>query len=150
MKKDVIISIKSSQHNDSDSDSMELVTEGQMMQREGTFYIMYKESELTGLGGNTLLKLDSHANTMTLTRKGTSSSHMVFEPRKKHCTHYDTGYGVFNMGITTRKLNYDLKQDGGTVHLRYIIDIDNEYVSTNTIDLNIKEAAPHGKPHSVC
>ncbi|MGI6031772.1 MAG: DUF1934 domain-containing protein [Eubacteriales bacterium] len=153
VQKDVILSIKSSQQNESDSDSVELVTEGRFYKLDDSYYISYKESELTGLEGRTTLKVDKEAGIVTMSRSGVNRAHMVFQHRQKHFTHYDTGYGTMDMSITTRKLQVDIDEEQARAELllKYTLDINNRYVSTNTIQLQVKEATPfHEQSHPVC
>lgn len=153
LKKDVIISIKSSQQNESDSDSIELVTEGRFYKLDGSYYISYKESELTGMDGRTTLKVDKEDGTVVMSRTGGHAAHMVFQHRQKHFTHYDTGYGVFNMAVTTRNLQVDIGEQPveADLLLKYTLDINDRYVSTNTIQLHVKEANPcHDQSHPNC
>ncbi len=151
MKKDVIISIRSSQHNGKDMDSMELVTEGRFYKQGEHYFISYKESELTGMDGRTTLRVDPKDQTISMTRSGDHATHMMFQMQQTHCTHYDTGCGSLDMGVTTRRLDIKVEEALCLAHLRvkYILDIGNRYVSTNTIEFKIKEAQPpHGKHDS--
>ena len=53
MKKDVIISLVGTQENDGEKDKIELITEGSMYKKGDSYYITYKESQLTGMEGTT-------------------------------------------------------------------------------------------------
>ncbi len=122
------------------SDKIEFTTEGKFYKRNSNIYLTYNESEITGLDGMTTLKLAPEKDMLTLSRNGKkSTSYMVFEQDKRHSTHYDTGVGVMNLAVTTKRLDYTLGDKEGEISIKYNLDINDEFVSTNTIDLKIKE-----------
>ena len=50
MNKDVVIKIKTSQADlKGESDDMELVTKGEFYTKDGSMYIVYQETELSGM-----------------------------------------------------------------------------------------------------
>ena len=54
MKKDVIITIRGlNDFEDAEKDSIELVTSGRYYEKNGSYYVSYEESALTGLGKTT-------------------------------------------------------------------------------------------------
>ncbi len=70
MRKDVIIQINGSpKYEDADGEEIELTTAGRFYRKNGSYYIMYKESELTGMEGiTTTLKVEDKR--ITLMRNG--------------------------------------------------------------------------------
>ena len=44
------------------------------------------------------------------------------------------------LGIFTEKVSVELDDNGGSISVRYNIDIENELASTNELTLHIKEA----------
>ena len=70
MSKDVIINVKGTQiDTSSDTNTLELITEGKYYQKGNNYYITYKESEVTGmLGTTTTLKVGD--GVVTLMRFG--------------------------------------------------------------------------------
>src|SRR5699024_6192835 len=83
-KKKVIITIKGStlQEDQTAEDIIELITQGEMYKKSKSDYIIYKESEVSGLEGTTTtLKIDG--NKVSVIRLGTTNSHMTFEKGKK-------------------------------------------------------------------
>lgn len=139
MKKDVIITIKGLQnYEDQDDDSVELVTTGRFYQKEGNYYITYKESELTGLGSTTTtLKIEN--DRITVLRFGDTRTHMVFEEGQKHISYYDTGAGALTVGISTKRINKMLSEKGGRVMIDYSMEINNSLTGENAFDINVRE-----------
>jgi uncharacterized beta-barrel protein YwiB (DUF1934 family) len=90
--KKAIISVKGTQKNEqNESDTIELITEGNFYIKGNTFYVVYEESELSGMDGTTTtLKITE--DKVTLLRFGTNKSKMVFEKNKRYESDYDTPY----------------------------------------------------------
>ena len=62
MEENYLITIKGTMEQDGHSDSVELMTHGSFLQRDGNFYIIYKETEATGYDGcTTTVKISEDA-----------------------------------------------------------------------------------------
>ena len=139
MKKDVIISIKSSQRSDDDVNDIEFMTEGKYYKKGNDYYIMYEETEMTGVEGTkTTIKFTD--DSVTLTRFDSISSHMVFEEEKKHVSVYTTEYGSFAVGVLTNHLDVSLNDNGGNVEVNYSVEISDKPTSVNNLTMNVREA----------
>ncbi len=140
MKKDVIITIKGLQNfEDSDSDSVELVTNGRFYEKGGNYYISYKESELTGLGDTTTtMKIEN--NRVTIMRFGETQTHMVFEEGQKHISYYDMGFGAFTIGVSTKCIDKNLSDSGGRMKIDYAMEINNAVTGENAVCVDIRES----------
>lgn len=142
MNKEVIISIKGTENlvDDSDSDNIELVTEGKYYKKGNKHYLSYSESEeMTGYDSTqTTLKIDG--DTVTLTRFGEVNSHMVFKEGERHLGHYETPYGSFTVGITSDSVNVDIGETGGNIRIKYMLEIDNSAKAMHDLQLSVREA----------
>lgn len=142
MNKEVIISIKGTESlvDDSDSDNIELVTEGKYYKKGDKHYLSYLESgELTGFDGTqTTVKIDG--NTVSLTRFGEINSHMVFKEGERHLGHYETPYGSFTVGITSDSVNVDIGETCGNIRIKYMLEIDNSAQAMHDLQMSIREA----------
>ena len=136
MKKNVIISIKGVQSYNDDNGEVELITIGDLYKKNNDFYVVYKESELTGLEGKTVLKIEK--DKLTLTRNNRASQ-MIFEPNIPHTNHYDMGDGAFQVIVKTRKLDTVFSESGGNINVKYDLNINNFIVSQNYLDISVKE-----------
>lgn len=140
MKKDVIITIKGLQsYEDQADDSVELVTRGNFYQKDEDYYITYKESELTGLGSTTTtVKVEPER--VTVLRFGDTRTHMIFEEGQKHISYYDTAAGALTVGISTRRIQKRLSDQGGRLMIDYAMEINNSLTGENAFDISVREA----------
>ena len=131
------ITLKIKQTSDGMTDESELFTRGEYRVHKGSYYIDYDESEATGFNGShAQLQVDKER--MTMTRTGTTFSNLVFENGVRHYCHYGTEYGDCMVGITTQVLRSSLDEKGGTVHLRYSVDVNAGLITENEITINVK------------
>ena len=141
MKKDVIISIYSSPkyENEQEPEAMELITNGRFYKKNGIYYVVYKESALTGLDGvTTTLKVEP--TKVTLIRNGTYTSQMLFEQGEKHVGLYDTGNGALTVSIYANRIDNSLSDEGGNLMIDYSIEINNTLAGENTLSATVKES----------
>lgn len=138
MKK-AIISVKGTQKNDqNESDTIELITEGNFYIKGNTFYVVYEESELSGMDGTTTtLKITE--DKVTLLRFGTNKSKMVFEKNKRYESDYDTPYGKILLGILPTDVKVAMSEAGGEITIKYALDLNNKTVSDNELYLKVWE-----------
>ncbi len=142
MEKPVIISIRGTQASEpGQEDVMELVTQGTLAGQEGDFSLSYRESELTGLEGTTTT-FRIEKDQITLTREGTLNSVMIFREGKKHFSPYETPYGGIILGVNTQKAFSDMTETGGSISIRYIMEVENERVGENTFEIHVSEPTP--------
>lgn len=141
MKKDVLIYVRGSQEYPitSHENSIEFFTEGKFYKKGESYFVTYKESELTGLAGTTTT-FKIQPDHITLIRWGDVTSTFVFEPGKRHISTYITDQGVIMIGVYTKRMKVDLDDSGGEVLVEYAIDLDSRMMSENDFLLKIKEA----------
>ncbi len=138
MKKDVIITIRGLQSfEDSGDDSVELVTSGRFYEKNGSYYVSYKESELTGLGDTTTtVKIEK--NKVSVIRFGELETHLIFEEGKKHISYYDMGFGALTVGISTKSIEKSLSENGGRMKIDYAMEINNAVAGESALCMDIK------------
>ena len=71
----------------------------------------------------------------SLTRHGDVSNTMVFIPRQRFEGVYKTPYGDMNMGVYARDVDCRIGPDNGSIHLKYQLDLQGAYASTNELHL---------------
>ncbi len=136
MKENAMISLKTIQTVDGDGDTneIELQTKGKFAEKNGKFYIIYEESELTGFEDTTTtIKVDKDC--VSLTRSGKYNSKMEFRKGEKCICSYQTPYGVIPVGVNPTMLESKLTDTGGKVNIEYLLDIDNREYLKNRLDL---------------
>lgn len=140
MNKNVIISVKGIQTSSGkDANTLELVTEGRYYKKGNTYYVTYKESEVTGMDGTTTtLKITD--GIVTLMRFGNVNTQFIFEEGQKHVSYYDTQYGTFTVGVMTHAVTVDVDDAGGEIRVDYQLEIDNNKQGGNDFHMFIREA----------
>ena len=136
----VIISVEGTQRFiGEEKQTVKIVTEGVMKTVGDTVYLSYEESEVTGMEGTTTtfaVKKDH----VTLTRRGTVESEMVFEKGKKNVSLYNMGFGALTIGIKARRLKNDLGPDGGRLEISYGIEIEEQAQGLNSFIIDVRKA----------
>jgi uncharacterized beta-barrel protein YwiB (DUF1934 family) len=143
MKKPVIISIKGIQNSDdnfSDSDPIELITNGHYFSKGNNHYISYEETEMTGLEGvQTTVKVEG-SDRVIITRGGRYKTQLILEKGKRHLCHYGTDYGSMMMGVNTAKIDSTLNETGGDIKVDYSLEINHSLASENRFEISVREA----------
>jgi len=135
MDKKILLTIKGSHRStDGESSSIELITEGHLFEKNGTYYIEYEESEISGMEG-TKTMFSVQDNSVTMQRSGTNPSQFLFERGKKYLNSYLTPFGAVQMGIYSTKVTHELGENQGQVDLKYQLDIDGKHTGTNELFL---------------
>ncbi len=141
MQENYLISIKGSQDVEGEVGKVELTTLGSYVKRGASRYIVYKEyaSDETPAERTSILKIEGSSR-LTLMRKGGDNTRLILENGKRHLCQYDTGYGNLMIGIFTSRLDSDLNDAGGSLNVRYTLDVNSALSSTNELSITVKEA----------
>lgn len=139
MNKDVLITLRSIQSVENDRSETELITQAEFTPLDdGGFQISYDESEATGFKGSRTV-VQCHGNhKASICRSGTATSNLIMDSKKKQHCHYGTPYGDMMVGIFTHAIVNELNEDGGSLYMKYTIDINSSYISDNEIFLKIQ------------
>lgn len=136
--KEVMLKIKGTQKNvDGEESEIELITEGKFYLKNGTYYLVYDESEISGMeGSTTTLKIEDKK--VSMKRFGSNSSTLIFERGIKHKSSYQTFYGDMNVEVVTKKIDVDISKMGkGKIDLSYRLSISNMVESQNKLSIEI-------------
>lgn len=148
MKKEVIINISGLQLDVSSEEPIELMTTGAYYLKNGKHYIVY--DELTDDSQIVKNRLKISPKVVEVTKKGASSSHMVFERGKENLTYYDTPFGSLLLGINTSKIDLQETEDSMDLHIDYGLSINSDYVSNCSIDVSIASKNTENKDSASC
>lgn len=140
MEKSVIISIQGTQvDTEGEREVIEFVTKGSLEgNQEDGYALFYEESELTGMEG-TVTTFQIGKEQITMLRSGSVNSEMIFQEGQRHVSLYDTGFGGLMIGVNTQKAQANLGKDGGSVELRYVIEVENTVVGENSFHIQVRE-----------
>lgn len=138
MKDNAMISLKTLQsiEGEEETNEIELQTKGKFSEKNGKFYVIYEESELTGFE-DTTTTIKISPQDITMTRSGKFNSKMIFQQGEKRLCNYETPYGVIPVGVNPIVMKNNLNSDGGSVYIEYVLDIDNEQYLKNRLNLTV-------------
>ena len=137
MKK-AMISIKGSPAMpNSEDEGYELMTDGEYAQENGISTFSYIENELTGINDGLLTIFNVEPDRVVMRRGGDIDVEMIFSEKQKHHFLYETPYGAMTLGIDTHSIISNMRDDGGSLEIRYDIEVDNVAVSRNLFTINI-------------
>jgi uncharacterized beta-barrel protein YwiB (DUF1934 family) len=138
--KDVIITVKTVQIKDEDKETMELTSEGRFGEKDGAYLITYTDSMMSDEYGkvSTGIKL-SKDNTVTISRSGAYNSKFRLEKGKRCNSLYSTPFGVMTMGFFGEEIRSNLTENGGTLELKYTVDVNNSEVNKNEIYITVRD-----------
>lgn len=148
MKKEVIINISGLQLDVSSEEPIELMTTGAYYLKNGKHYIVY--DELTDDSQIVKNRLKISPKVVEVTKKGASSSHMVFERGKENLTYYDTPFGSLLLGINTSKIDLQETEDSMALHIDYGLSINSDHISDCSIDVSIASKNTENKDSANC
>ena len=138
MGKTVTLSIRGQQsYADQEPEVIELVTEGTLEALDDGWKLCYEESDLTGLAGvRTTFQIQD--KTVTLIRSGKLNSQMVFQEGVPHDSLYQMEFGALMLTVCATEVKTDLTEDGGTIDLKYNIEVEQNAAGMIEYHLEIK------------
>lgn len=139
MDKNVIVSLKGIQTGlDNQTTTLEMMSEAKFYKKDNTYYIVYEETEITGMEGTkTTIKISG--DVVNLIRFGTISSNMIFEKGIKHSCSYGTSYGSIDVSVEAKDMKIKIDDDGGEIYIGYDVEIAGEGSGYNNFYLKIFE-----------
>ncbi len=141
---EIILNVKSVQESrGAEPLIIEFVSEGKHYQKNGYHYIIYQETELSGLAGHkTSLRLA--ADSVTMRRYGEMPITMLFQVDQHHSADYYTPYGAIKIDYFTTALACQLSTERGSISIQYQLTINGLEQSTHQLDINYRSAAANG------
>ena len=137
MTKEVLISISGVQFMDQEGQDVEMITKGTYYEKNGKHYILYDEV-LEGEGEVIRNTIKIMPDAMDIIKKGSASTHMVFERNKKNLTCYVTPVGELMVGISTNQIRLLEEENLLEVQVEYSLDINYQYVSDCELKIEVK------------
>lgn len=139
--RDITLKITGKQiYENHEEDQMEFVTEGQLYQKNGAVYVIYDESELSGMEGcKTTLKFTGDTLKMKRIGKAGVGTEMYFEENKRFTSTYSTPYGPMDIEILTRSVlnQFDMETLSGRVAVCYDVSLQGMAEGKNKLEINV-------------
>lgn len=109
---------------EAEPEAFEINTVGRIKLIDGRVELSYDESEVTGMEGSVtaLTYMTDCEGIVSMIRKGSVSTTLVFEEGKRHHCLYNTPYMPFEVCVHTLKVNNRLTEDR-YIELDYIVEI---------------------------
>ena len=137
--KNGLIEIKGTQTVDGNSENIEMTTVGKMYIKDGLWRLIYREnSDDLAASSVTTLAVDAFG-AVSLDRSGSADSHMTVQKGKRHMSLYTMGPCEFTLGTFGEKVENEIGENGGRLSMRYTVDINSTYASTNEIKIKVQE-----------
>ena len=139
--KEIMVKIRGLQVTEEDGeDTMEFVTEAKLYERGEALYLIYEESELSGVPGcKTRLKLKGGQVQMKRFGEGVGVGNEIrFEKGKRYTGFYDTPFGAIEMEVLTNKLENTLSAEGdGQLDIDYSISLKGLLEGRNRLNITL-------------
>ena len=139
--KEITIKITGHQVNDEGGeDSMEFITEAKMYKRGDAMYLIYEESEVSGVPGyKTRLKFKGDKVQMKRFGEGVGIGNEInFERGKRYTGFYDTPFGAIEMEVLTNELENNLSEEGsGQLDIDYSISLKGLLEGRNRLNITL-------------
>lgn len=122
MNREVIVKVRGIQGSLVEDEAIEMITTGQYFEKNGKYYIKYEDAALDeDQVTSTTIKVDD--NQVSILRFGATNTQMIFEKDKEHYTPYDTAFGLFELTLRTKDIQFLLTPDKLNLLVDYTIDI---------------------------
>ena len=110
MTKDVLITIRGVHTMDEEDNDVEMIVRGDYYQKNGKHYVLYEEL-LEGFKEPVKNIIKITPTSMDITKKGTATTHMLFEKNRKNISCYSTPLGEMVVGIQANHFAVDEQAD---------------------------------------
>lgn len=138
MDNNVMIKIKTYQDIDGEAEEpIELLTAGRFGIINDKYYIVYKESEMTGFA-DTTTTIKVWDKKVTVSRKGKYNMKIDYYEGERRLCLYPTPYGEIGALIKTFDVDYSFENNNGWLKVDYTIDADNENFCRNSLNVKIE------------
>ena len=139
--KEVMVRIKSMQvSREAGSDEMEFVTEAKLYKRNGALYLLYEESEFSGMPGcRTRLRLRDDEVQMKRFGEGAGiGNELRFKKGSRYTGLYETSFGPIEMEVLTNDVASTISEEGtGQVDIDYEVSLKGLLEGRNRMNITL-------------
>ena len=137
--RETMVKICANQYNDAQGeDSMEFITEAKLYEKNGALYVIYEESELSGIPGcRTRLKVkDDKVQMKRFGEDEGIGNEIRFEKGKRFTGFYPTPMGPIEIEVLTNNLENTITYEGsGQLDIDYNISLKGLLEGRNRINI---------------
>ena len=139
MTKEVLVSVKGMQ-TDRMQEEMEIetVVPGEYYERGNSRYVLYEETDEEAMG-TTRNMLKFKEDRVELIKKGLVNVHMIFEENKKNMANYTTPFGDLLIGLETRQIKIEEKEEQIRIEVRYALEMNYEHQADCRICVDVSK-----------
>lgn len=117
-----------------DGEGMEMVTTGQLKEKDSKLYLTYIDSMLDDEKQiKTLMKVDG--DLVSIIRYGENQSHMFFEKGISHITPYETPFGYMEMISHTHDIQLSRTEGGFELLIDYQVEMNRSKLGRNQLQV---------------
>ena len=130
------------QRSDGTQEDIEVVSVGQMCERDGFVCLTYDEivdEEENGVVQTVKNLIKYKEGQLEVVKRGPAESHMVYVPDRTTYTYYSTPVGQLEIGLYTKSLEKVMTQKGFQLRLNYDLEINQTFVSNCNINIYVEE-----------
>lgn len=122
---------------DGESDNIEIKTEARYCEKKNSTYLIYDESEITGMEGSKT-KLRIEEDRIVMMRSGSVETKMEFVEGDKTDVVYKCPHGIFNMDVKTDEISVERFEDKiSNISIKYTMCFDGGYETENCLYIKI-------------
>lgn len=137
-EENAIIKIKTKYISNDGEDLLDIVTKGVFRTKGSLKQIIYQDTEATGFEDcETKITIRNNSLVTILRRGENNGSDLIMQCDKKFYSQYRTPMGSICLGIMASQIDVSLDENGGTLYMRYTVDMNGSFVSENEINIEI-------------
>lgn len=140
MEKNFLISVLTKQEIEGEREELEVMTKASLSFTEDGYEISYTEEEEDGSQSETNLRIEN--GSITVSREGVISTHMILTKGVRNLSHHVTPYGAFSMGVEATVIESEMNESGGILRFVYKTDIEMKPLGEIEFDITLN---PIGK-----
>lgn len=131
------IQIQGKQIQDGEENKIHVNTTGSYTKKGETRYISYREYEEDNPSKTHISVIKVEPGIVTVIQAD-SATRLILEEGKRHLCLYNTEFGALTLGIFTSVMRSTLDDRGGSLNVKYTLDVDSHLTSSNEIDVLVK------------
>ena len=138
--KPVLVTVESIQRNENGEEiTLELVSEGKFYAKDRAQYIVYEESEITGMAGVTTVIKIPEDGTGCLLRLGSLKQRQEYAVGRESRSTYETPVGIMGVTMKTYECDVALRDGVGTIRLGFDVTIEGVGANYNQVTITVRE-----------